>query len=420
MKRHAYIVAVIVATFFIPSVSLAFDFYNVPYDDVTPISSFHWQEYSWSGSDCSTVPNWTISSITASFRGQSGTAFVDAAIGTFSDYSLQEHKAGDEQSQGTGSFQEHTWNFSPSVNLRQVCVDDGDASGAVRVGIGMSSGVFSSTSYYNDSTSENGVYRYVSGTDSGRDYSAIFSGVEPDTSSRISSLSPVNATTTASTTVDIDVSYYASSEDPYTKVGYYITNLQTWNIDYSTTTSVSLDTDDTFSTSVVLNEGGYYSLYAFLSNDDGTKWVYSRFDTTEGVATDGTANFSVVTNDVSEFLGVDSLDNTWQLATSTCSVANVTGCFQNALVWTFYPSKSAMDRLVTAGNSVRHKPPFGYIFAYTDAIGELSATGTAMVVLATSTPIVTYIFSPIDTALGVMIFFFFAVWFVMHIRHLDI
>lgn len=65
------------------------------------------------------------------------------------------------------------------------------------------------------------------------------------------------------------------------------------------------------------------------------------------------------------------------LATSTCDVFNIAGCFQNALVWAFTPSPDSMQRFVTNGNILLQAPPAGYIGAFRDAVTSSFATTTA-------------------------------------------
>jgi len=178
----------------------------------------------------------------------------------------------------------------------------------------------------------------------------------------------------------------------------------------------------TFTATTTLISGHAYSFTAILQNSVTGATLQNTVSACDANAGAGSCLFAVISNPLGASLGVNSLSSatTFSLATATCDVANWTGCFQNALVWALYPSSGALTDVADASSAVRQKPPFGYIFVYIAAVQTLNASGTPPVALAADAPITTYIFAPFDTALGVMLFFFFGIWFFLRLRKIEL
>ena len=138
----------------------------------------------------------------------------------------------------------------------------------------------------------------------------------------------------------------------------------------------------------------------------------------------GVAEFYVGSNPFPAGTGLQSSPGfsttTFSLATSTCNLTSVAGCFQNALVWAFFPSQSMLTLISSAGNQVKYKPPFGYFFVNLDEIRALNASGTPPTALATMAPLTTYFFHPVDVALASIVGFFTLVGLFHRARHIEV
>lgn len=86
-------------------------------------------------------------------------------------------------------------------------------------------------------------------------------------------------------------------------------------------------------------------------------------------------------------------------AYTTCSITDLAGCFQNAIVFLFYPSASSLNDFSNLYDAVKNKPPFGYISAVQTALQGINDTETGVFTLETMPILDTYIFTPMRTAL---------------------
>lgn len=123
-------------------------------------------------------------------------------------------------------------------------------------------------------------------------------------------------------------------------------------------------------------------------------------------------DFNVISNQFLEVFGVDitDVDDLITLATTTCSFTNITGCFQNALVFAFVPAESSFDRFITLKDQLINKPPFGYFALLATGLSGLNATSSSAFVLATEDNITNAIFTPLKTGLSWILFVFFGVY----------
>jgi len=240
---------------------------------------------------------------------------------------------------------------------------------------------------------------------------------------RITSLSPEDASTTASTAVDLTVGYYINSgANPagYDTVGFTLYDIdRTYAQVAAGTTTATTNALSNFTTSVTLRSGGAYSLQAYLLNSSNGNMLFTDSQTA-GAGSTGNSQFAVISNPLPGIIGTSTYAGTYSLATSTCSFTSVVGCFQNAIVWAFYPSQSMLTFVAGGGAAVKNKPPMGYLFVNIAAIQALNASGTPPVVLAAMAPITTYIFSPLDTGLASILFFVFGVWLFLRVRHIQL
>src|SRR3990170_3507397 len=107
-------------------------------------------------------------------------------------------------------------------------------------------------------------------------------------------------------------------------------------------------------------------------------------------------------------------------ATTTCGITNITGCFQNALAFLFFPSQSVINQYQSLYDTVKEKPPFGYVFVYVIALQSLTGTASSTVSLQIEDNIQDNIFTPLRTALSTILWLLFAIWFYNRVRKIDI
>ena len=253
--------------------------------------------------------------------------------------------------------------------------------------------------------------------------------VTPNVTTRIDSISPANASTTASTAVAIKIGYYvnAATDPNINTVAFQLYDITNYNATgVYATSSATTGALSTFTDNLTLVSGHAYTLQAYLLNTGGN---YAEVDgtaqTTGTSLTEiGVSEFYVGSNPFPAGTGLQSSPanstTTYSLATSTCSFTSVAGCFQNALVWALFPSQGMLTAVAQGGSAVKNKPPFGYLFVNIAAIQALNASGTPPVVLAAMAPITLYIFHPADVGLASIIFFCFGVWFFLRVRHIEL
>lgn len=228
----------------------------------------------------------------------------------------------------------------------------------------------------------------------------------PEQIGNINIISPENATTTASTTIDIEIQYTEATD--YTALVYKIYNILTFEnlVEYRI---IPIGTaTGTYSVSTTLDIGNY-KIESYLIDIDNNQSPIT------------TNTFSVVENPLGEIFGFDNLnyDEITGLATTTCSISNISGCFQNALVFAFYPSPSALQNFGNLKATIEKKAPFGYFLVLTDTIQNLGST-TPVFALASENNITTNLFSPLRTGMTWLLWFVFGFWLYKRLTHLNI
>lgn len=263
-----------------------------------------------------------------------------------------------------------------------------------------------------------GTNPYIVITDNGTPLPPITVG----TSTQIISVAPADQSTVASTSVPISIQYYVnSSETPeLTDIGYLLMDVSKnyRQIFDGIVASTTMDAFTTYTGTITLTAGDTYEISPFLT-DDAMDAFKSGGAATVGTATNGSATFSVVVNNLGTYLGASSTANLYTLSTTTCSITNISGCFQNALIWAFYPSQDVLNLIAQDGGQVKNKPPFGYFFVNIAALQALSASSSpAAFTLMEDWPIMHYIFQPFAAGLVGVIWFAFGVWFFLHVREI--
>lgn len=108
------------------------------------------------------------------------------------------------------------------------------------------------------------------------------------------------------------------------------------------------------------------------------------------------------------------------LATTTCDVVHIGGCFQNALAFLFFPSPGVLDKFQLLWGTIQNKPPFGYVSQTIIGLRSINASSTPAFSFG-DIPLVSTIFTPFRTGLaGILWIGFFIAWYRGRLRHLDI
>ncbi len=219
-------------------------------------------------------------------------------------------------------------------------------------------------------------------------------------------IEPESGTTTPTNTVPVEVDYYNSGNADVLTLFLY---------DRVTNQQVALPVFDIpitagFGTATIIldiNEGSYTLQTVLLNTTTG-----SQFGSVESI------DFHVIADKVSEIFGVDIYDpnDLLLLATSTCGLTNLTGCFQNALVFAFVPAIDSFDKFITLKDSLINKPPFGYFALLANELNNINSSTTPAFALASEDNIQTNIFDPIKIGLTWVLWFAFGIWLYKRVR----
>ena len=218
--------------------------------------------------------------------------------------------------------------------------------------------------------------------------------------SAITSITPANSATTASTSVNVGATYYLADPDAgnyssfpnVLKVYLHRTDGigtpdQSYNFTPVANTSTTISHNFTLPTNTTwdmrwdLSGSGYYLISPFGNS----------------------TNFSVVSD---PSVGTSGY--------TTCSITDLAGCFQNALVYLFYPSSASLSQYNGLYMQFINKPPFGYIVGIQTALKNINDTATSAFTLQSMPILNTYIFDPLRTAIAWILWVAFA--FVLYHR----
>ena len=254
----------------------------------------------------------------------------------------------------------------------------------------------------NDCKVNSHIRYYVLGT-LNADNSITFAG-SPTTT--INNILPTANSTTSSTSVTVSADYYLTSPD--------IGNYPTFPL-YIVATLARTDTPATSIThsfgSLVANSTTSIS-YVFTLPTNST-WGLS-FD----LSGDGYYFISSLSTPISFNVVTDPTGGTSGYI--TCSISNLAGCFQNAIVFLFYPSSSSLSQFTGVMTTLRNKPPIGYVSGIFTALGNINLSATPILTFAQFTPLNTLVFKPIKTGLSWIMWLAFAFVLFKRFQHLDI
>jgi hypothetical protein len=277
----------------------------------------------------------------------------------------------------------------------------------------------------------NGVYTYYV-----RDYSnnllasnsfTVYNGSIqlPDVSSRIDSISVSTSTNTvnltgywnATTTSGVyeQLEFYQinsifGQEDYYTinatTSGAFNINFDYRNVatPYVGTTTIPLTSNQIFYANLYEKNNAYYN-------------PFGEYDFRYSTLIDATSTSLTA-----------STTNTFNISTSTivnypeyeCSISAITGCFKNALIWTFYPTQSTIARYYALVELIQKKAPVGYFTITKNAINGLSATSTLAFSITIPAHLKSYIFDPVDIGLASIFWVYLIFSFYKRLKHLQI
>jgi hypothetical protein len=109
--------------------------------------------------------------------------------------------------------------------------------------------------------------------------------------------------------------------------------------------------------------------------------------------------------------------------TITCDPES--GFFSNSLcnifVYLFKPSDTSFNNFVFLYDTIKTKPPFGYLISATNAWGTLSTSSTSTFSFATSTALLNdTIFSPLRIGVSLLLWFLLGMWIFNRFRHFQL
>jgi len=246
------------------------------------------------------------------------------------------------------------------------------------------------------------------------DYEVSSQLVFLQTTEYINIIKPTYATTTATTSVDISVSFATPlSIDfrPATNRTITILDAVTKAVEYSTSTLLGANAGESLTKNFNLNL------------TQGSKIIKAGYYTTDGVLYSELAEsfFNVVTNTYLLNTGLDNpREETSGLSQIDCGTFDV-GCqFQKAIVFLFYPPEDSLSRFGNIWQTLRTKKPFGYVTQTIEQLKELNTTGTQAFDLG-NIPFMDTIFTPFKTLLSGILWAVFAIYFYQRrLKHLDI
>ncbi len=221
-----------------------------------------------------------------------------------------------------------------------------------------------------------------------------FSPPVPDYSG-IFNILPSNNSTTETISVDVSAEYLFLSTDfpipvQYLKVWLNRTDIPEIQQSFQWQ-DIVMDSLEEISTEFTLTEGGIYEMYWSVSGEeDGLGFFFNHYE-----------------NYLNTFSVVTSIEDVISLY-KDCSVTEVAGCIQNALLFLFYPSSNSLSQFTGLYSTIENKPPFGYVTAINSILKNLNDTETAIFELQSMTLLNTYIFIPFREAINWLMWLGFA------------
>lgn len=221
-------------------------------------------------------------------------------------------------------------------------------------------------------------------------------------------------TTTASTTVVIDIDY----KTPYT-IDFRPTTTRTYIIK----DAVTLEVEDVYAVTIGANTSEQLNVQEEIELTEGSKLLYAGYQLDNGAWYSEVAEtfFNVATNTYLAATGLETpRDSTGDQTQINCSLYDV-GCqFQKAIQFIFKPSSTALDRFQNLWTLIELKKPFGYVSVTISQLTGLNESATPYFTMPTI-PFMESVFTPIKVGVGLILWgLYFIFWYHKRLKHLDI
>lgn len=98
----------------------------------------------------------------------------------------------------------------------------------------------------------------------------------------------------------------------------------------------------------------------------------------------------------------------------------ILNCIKNAFIWTVKTSSSTFTPMQDLMTQLKKKPPMGYLSSIFYAFDFSTTTEQEITLVSTSSPFMTFIFTPVRSMLVVILYMFGAVWFFRRVKDIQI
>jgi len=217
-------------------------------------------------------------------------------------------------------------------------------------------------------------------------------------------IEPTYGTTTATTSVNIEISYrtpYTLDFRPATYRWYQISDAISNEIEYTYSEFLATSTLEsiTIEENLTLATGSKYIRAGYLNqNQTAYSEIIESF-------------FSVVDNSYLLYTGLENPRSNPNLLTQIdCDLFDV-GCqFQKVITFLFVPPQNTLDRFANLWQVIAERKPFGYVTVTINQLGELTNYGTPTFSFGTI-PFMDSIFTPLKTLVDGILWAVFAITF---------
>ena len=249
-------------------------------------------------------------------------------------------------------------------------------------------------------------------------YGGVLAAV--NTSTRIINLIPENGTTTASTT-EIGATIYINSNDLSSTTAYNPQIQMTLtspdngtNLTFyfpSAAEPITTAGDQTFSATTTLQDG-LYNVTTLLTVPPFGQFPGQTYDST---------TTSFIVNESAYLALQNSRKNL--AATTTCSILNLSGCVQNALVYLFWPDQNSLGAYTSFQSTLQAKAPAGYFLLIQKALTEATTSAATSTIPWNANAINFFADSPladVRNGLAGLLWFFFLIEFWHRLRNIHL
>lgn len=252
------------------------------------------------------------------------------------------------------------------------------------------------------------------------------------TETRLIHETPASGSVTTSSTFDLKYKYYVNSNtDPQLNKILITACPKSYTIDDCIVIDQNVTANnDLYENTVSLTttkDGLYHVDIALWNGKNTVHCAWYQFTCISTVAVYGPQDvweFSV--NTASGTGGVPPVvnDSTFYapLSPSTCAIATFDAmpCLISVTRYLFVPSIASIDQFKNLYNSIRLKPPVGYIVAVQASLSSLNNTDTPTLTLESMTTISDNIFTPLKTGLEWVLWVAFGIFLLKRFRHFEI